>query len=119
MSLAENKDWKSIEEGKEISLRGFLYRSDDGNWILSQEPNLRSCCVGSAKKINSQVVLEGDINEVYLQKAVTIKGIWSKEPRFQLNYARIEETNQWSLLWIIPIILIGGYLVRKMQRVRQ
>ena len=42
-------------QNEQVKIRGFLYQKDDGAWILAAEPNLRSCCVGSAKKRESQV----------------------------------------------------------------
>lgn len=42
-----------------VEIRGFLYRQDNGDFYLSPEPNLKSCCVGSVAKKSSQIRVEG------------------------------------------------------------
>lgn len=64
----------------EIRMRGFLYLNKDGQWVLSSESNLRTCCVGSAKKISQQVVLKDlEILEAPT-KVVTVEGHFAIMP---------------------------------------
>jgi hypothetical protein len=43
---------------KEIAIRGFLYYIDEKMAILSPEPNLKSCCLGSSNKVLEQIRVE-------------------------------------------------------------
>lgn len=115
MIINSETDWNRFAEGEELSLRGFLYRSEDGQWILSPEPNLRSCCIGTKLKKDTQIALEGQLDESSINKAVTVKGIWSKEPRFQLSHAQIEKNDIASIWWIIPFIMAAGYLFHRIR----
>lgn len=42
---------------KLIQIKGFIYKSTDNQLYLSQEPNLKSCCIGSKNKRQSQILL--------------------------------------------------------------
>ena len=117
MLLTTDTDLSSISNGEELSLRGFLYKTDQGEWILSAEPNLKSCCVGTKSKAQSQVALSGNLDESHLQKAVTVKGNWSKEPRYQIKNAEIEVGAQWEFLWVFPLLIAAAFLFRKLRRV--
>lgn len=48
-------------DGRTLSVRGFLYRAADGRLILSTEPGLKTCCVGSATRANQQMEVFGDV----------------------------------------------------------
>jgi hypothetical protein len=65
---------------KEVQIRGFLYQSLDSKWILSSEPNLKSCCVGSSKKIAHQIAISGNIPQGILARSVTVIGAFSIHP---------------------------------------
>lgn len=45
---------------QKIEIRGFLYRMEEGQLILAAEPNLKSCCVGTAKNRNKQITIKSD-----------------------------------------------------------
>jgi hypothetical protein len=63
-------------EGQEVVIRGFLYPKEGGQWILAAEPNLRSCCVGTAKNARRQFRVEfaGQVPDEAASTARSVKG---------------------------------------------
>ena len=59
---------------KEIRIRGFLYQSCKGEWILAEEPNLKTCCIGSSKKADTQIHLNKEFEGVVSSQPVLVKG---------------------------------------------
>jgi hypothetical protein len=51
-------------DGRAVSIRGFMYRSENGRLILASEPNLKSCCVGGAAQLGRQIEVEDFASEV-------------------------------------------------------
>ena len=39
-----------------MKIRGFIYKSPDNEWVLAEEPDLKSCCLGK----EGQIYLHGD-----------------------------------------------------------
>jgi hypothetical protein len=65
---------------QEDLVRGFVYKKEDGSWILAEEPNLKSCCIGSEKNLDKQIALKGDFSNVLPHRAVTVSGKLKEEP---------------------------------------
>lgn len=59
-------------QGKEVIIRGFLYRHPSGRLILAPQPNLKSCCVGAAK---SQEQIDVGVDLELLDEVADLKGI--------------------------------------------
>jgi len=55
-------------------LKGFLYQNAEGTWVLSPEPNLKSCCILSEVKRQSQVIIEADFPKEKINTLVQISG---------------------------------------------
>lgn len=93
-------DYASIAPGEEVVLRGFLYKKENGEWILADEPSLKTCCVGADHTADRQVILEGKFQEAYLHRAVTLKGIWNKQiDSYHLMKAEfVEHTSSFTFL---------------------
>jgi hypothetical protein len=64
----------NLKPNEKIELRGFLFQDKDGKWFLSEEPDLKSCCVGANNKIQKQVLLSGNFESQSSNQAVTIIG---------------------------------------------
>jgi len=82
-------DWENLcalKEGDALALKGFLYQANSGEWILSSEPHLKSCCIGSQDKQHIQVHLVGDYSTYSTNQPMTVQGDLriSPEGRFQL-----------------------------------
>lgn len=116
-------------QGGFTTLRGFLYSDGDGGWILSDEPNLKSCCVGSTSKVMRQVYLEGDFTDSNPGVVVAIKGDLQVAPKYSvggdlLQYytlkeasAAVEDHPNLSLAWLgFPLIVILLLLRYRHQR---
>lgn len=69
-------------ENKIVSLRGFLYHSADGRWVLSSQPDLKTCCVGSSRNAFEQVTLNGDFHSPSPNIAVTVEGVFRILPSY-------------------------------------
>lgn len=97
-------------EGKEVAMRGFLYRHLDNRWILAADANLKSCCVGSKDKSARQIILTEDKSSTYpdvvLSEVVLIKG------NFHITYDNISNK---PLYWMDNVVLIqenkNGWIV--------
>lgn len=96
-------------QNQEVEIRGFVYLSEKKEWILAEEPNLKSCCVGSESKANKQVMLPGVKDELPKYQVLQFKGhLLNKEGRFiLLNSQRIEKTNYEIYLLAAFFILLS------------
>lgn len=45
LSSLTSEQMISYHEGQRIRLRGFIYKTADGEFIIAPEPNLKSCCL--------------------------------------------------------------------------
>jgi hypothetical protein len=89
---------------REVTIRGFLYLKEDGNWILAAEPNLKTCCLGSTQKAKSQIILDSNFEGFSSNKVVLIQGNLTVEKGlFHLQNSKVLEDNEKS-----PFILLGG-----------
>lgn len=61
-----------------IKIRGFLYESGKGTWILAAQPNLTSCCLHSLDKINEKVLIRGDFSPGVGNQVAEFEGVLSK-----------------------------------------
>lgn len=61
---------------KPIQIRGFLYLQDNQSYLLSSQPNLRSCCMGVSHKMTEQIVIPNLANppSEIVQYPVLIEG---------------------------------------------
>ncbi len=57
---------------KVSSFDGFLYKNEQGVWLLCNAPNLKSCCLES----HAVVTLEGDFSRYKVDSVVTVEGVY-------------------------------------------
>lgn len=72
-------DWDQLPQesrSQEVLMRGFTYQTSSGQWILSPDPHLKSCCVGATAKAKEQVLLFGDFTSLPKAVAVVVQGHW-------------------------------------------
>lgn len=111
------EDVKKTPEGATIELKGFLFPTSDGGWILSSEPGLKSCCVGSIHKQASQITLLGDFSGCSRHKPTEVRGILQcEEGRYLLidgESVHKETFPLWTMVIILScLVLIGCRSVR-------
>lgn len=107
---------------QEVSIRGFVYRTQDGKVVLAAEPNLKSCCVANRGTIARQVILEGSnlplsndgrVKEVQGRFAIeplkNINGDWEKI--FVLYDAMIIDKNHQKHPWLVYFLLGGIFII--------
>lgn len=112
------KELETVQEGIPIRIKGFLYLSKEGQWVLSTEPDLKSCCIGSASKRENQIVLLGDFNASTVNRAATVEGILQKNNgRFVLEKAVMEETTSMPYCFIMAGFLFLFFVVFKMRKI--
>jgi hypothetical protein len=78
-------DFSMLEEphafnDQTIEIRGFIYQSEEGKWILAAEPSLKSCCVGVERLLTKQIFLKGTIEKLPSHEALTLQGKFWIQP---------------------------------------
>ncbi|MGA8164071.1 MAG: hypothetical protein WB791_03480 [Waddliaceae bacterium] len=114
-----------------IHIRGFLYRRENGDWMIAKEPDLKTCCLGSRKKLFDQMPIYGDLRAGPHKHAVTVMGrldalpTWDHEGKlvdlFHLKEAKIlpeQGGKARGFVWIaLATAAIGMVLVFLLTRV--
>lgn len=80
-------------KGKKIKIKGFLFEGEDGTKILSNEPNLRTCCAGALAKRDKQILVVGELKKFSPANVITLEG------RLELN-ENDKETTPKHLLFL-------------------
>lgn len=75
------------QETQEIQIRGFLYKISD-KYVLAKEPELKSCCIGTASKTHEQIFILGEFPET--SYALTLQGHLQVRPVYDLEGRLIE-----------------------------
>ena len=71
-----------------VEIRGFLHQMPEGDWVLSTQPNSRSCCSGTSHR---KVVVRGTISNPPKYKAVMVRGkLIQKDDYYELIDAIID-----------------------------
>jgi hypothetical protein len=110
---------------KEVLLKGFLFKSPKGLWLLSSEPDLKSCCAGSPTKVFKQVFLEGSFQDALINQLVTMRGVFTVDPKRNLNgeliqvyllkesllTANEERKVPWTTLGMTILGLLGAFWI--------
>lgn len=104
-----------------VQIRGFVYQDADHRWILSSEPNLKSCCAGSSEKIGQQIVLNEKPEGFDHTHAVVLKGNFYVDPQwdsngllkqlYRLENLSIEKQNPWfTSSFFLSLIGISSFI---------
>lgn len=88
-------------KNKQIDLKGYLYRDLEGNIVLTDTPNLKSCCV--EKPEVSKIYLSGSFPEKLPVQLSTVRG--------RLSGDNLLEAKLVSSAGSMGIIFIGLFLV--------
>lgn len=89
---------------KDIAISGYLYEQAVGEWVLSSEPNLKSCCVGKS----TQISVVGDSLLPSLEKPIVVQG--TLKPRnntFLIDRAVMVKNEESHLPWLTFLIVVG------------
>ena len=114
-----------------VQIRGFLYETTDKRLVLAEEPNLKSCCVGSPAKRRRQIVIlettvSGAVLEGVGQQArslpITLTGILHIDAKQEFPFSlenptivQIETMDPLSILAIAVVLIILFFGVWKFQ----
>lgn len=121
------KQW----EGKEISIRGFLYQKEDGSFIISSLPHLKSCCLDHDSIRRQQLILEKYKDPFITNRVVELVGLLKTESvknqagsineRYLLTEPRLANLQSLNIPWgTIGMTCIGiGWVSRRWLKARR
>jgi hypothetical protein len=65
---------------QEVIVRGFLYQTKEGGWLLAAVPNLKSCCFAARHCVERQIFVEGDMGQPHPGRVYSVQGTFVVEP---------------------------------------
>lgn len=99
------------------TVRGFLYQTKDGDWILSEDPQLKSCCINAPGKMGEQIVLDGEFQPS--GRAVDVKGtLQIVDGRIHLTHAEMVPIAAPTFVWLVGLSCLVLFLTMWMRRKR-
>ena len=104
--IEEMSEWEGLL-GSEIEVKGFLYQTEEGRWILADRPGLKSCCLEKDKKF---IVLDGPLEGKKTSRPVALRGTFSlSSQEFHLSHpVLLDEPSDWSMAWIFAFPMALG-----------
>ncbi len=63
-----------------VTVRGFLYQTSSGNWVLASDPGLKSCCIGAQNRVERQIFIEGNVGSPTPGRVYTLEGQFLIKP---------------------------------------
>jgi hypothetical protein len=97
-------------EGELAQVRGFAYQTPQGMWILSEDPQLKSCCAGAPAKAGRQIFLAGEFTSLPKAQAIALKGtLTHREGQHYLQNASTvsDAASLWSTFFLALGILFA------------
>jgi cytochrome oxidase assembly protein ShyY1 len=97
-----------------VEVRGYLYRDPKGQVILSDTPNMRSCCFGKAEI--RQISLAGEFPEELPNQVASVEGELKVAGKPYLENAKITSSSHSYGLWImmgVPLAILAFLFLRK------
>lgn len=90
----------------QVEVRGFLY-SNQNVLILADEPNLKSCCVGSAKNKNRQIQIKDFQEEYPSHQVVTVQGLLTyDEGKWILSNTSMILNTNFTWVWLTAFVVL-------------
>lgn len=93
LDLQSSFDSLAALHNQEVKIRGFLYETPEGKWILAAQPNLKTCCLGSQQKLSQQIFIEKSLGSkmdnkvpVNIQGRFLINPIWDNQNKLTQLY---------------------------------
>lgn len=59
---------------QEVEVRGYLHQNEAGEWFLSADLGVKSCCVGKGERKRREIFLLNGFSGENLRKPVLVKG---------------------------------------------
>lgn len=118
--MTKSDDMQSYD-GKRVLMRGFLFQNEAG-WILSSEPNLKSCCIGSKEKASQQMSIDGVYDHSLINHIAEIEGSFInrrlENGMYALKDAKLrvkKQSNGWIYIGLMLgfVLMIFYYISRK------
>lgn len=88
---------KSIEEVKqapflnqEVEVRGYIHQNQVGEWFLSADPGIETCCVGKKERRRREIFLVNGFSGEKSHKPVLVKG-WLMLDKNEKHFYTLEE----------------------------
>ena len=114
-------EWQKLsssKEGEKLALKGFLYQTGEGNWILSNEPHLKSCCLGKKELQHTQIQLLGDFSNADLNKPLHVEGTLhvASAGAYVLSDVKTHQKESFPFFTLGALLLLIGFTCFKLRR---
>lgn len=103
----------SYLENQKVRIRGFLFKKAN-QWVLAEEPNLKTCCIGSKEKADRQLLLDGMFDENFINHVIEVEGIFKRAEgpfKYEIRDARFVNASKRRLGLIVAFCIFCGLIV--------